>query len=134
MDVIVKKWLDYANADLEAAEILMKHPKSSWSYQLAVLHCHQAIEKLLKTVIVSKGEEVYKIHDIVRLGEMSKLELSPESQEYLKELNAHYQPSRYPDIRYKGHILKYNEETAEYHFEKTRELFLWIEKNLMLKN
>lgn len=134
MDVIVKKWLDYAKADLEAAGILMEHPKSSWSYQLAVLHCHQAIEKLLKTVIVSKGEEVYKIHDIVRLAEMSKLELPPESQEYLKELNAHYQPSRYPDIRYKGPILKYNEETVKYHFEKTRELFLWIEKKLMLKN
>lgn len=134
MDVITKKWFGYAKADLEAAEILMKHPKSSWSYQLAVLHCHQAIEKLPKTVIVSKGEEVYKIHDIVKLAETSKLELPPESQEYLKELNVHYQPSRYPDTPHKGLILKYNKETAKYHFERTKRLFLWIEKKLTLEN
>lgn len=133
MDVITKKWFDYAKADLEAAEILMKHPKSSWSYQLAVLHCHQAIEKLLKTVIVSKGKEVYKIHDIVKLAETSKLELPPESQEYLKELNVHYQPSRYPDIPFKGSVLKYNEGVAKYHFGKTKELFFMDRKKLNVR-
>lgn len=131
MDVIVKKWLEYAKADLEGAEVLMMHPKSHRSYQLAVLHCHQAIEKLLKTVIVFNGEEVLRIHDLVRLGEVSKLELTPEIQEYLKELNVHYQPSRYPDISYKDPIIKYSEDTVKYHFKNTKRIFLWIEKKII---
>ena len=51
MKSIVKKWLEYARADLEAAEVLVSHPKSHYSHQLAVLHCHQAIEKIIKTFI-----------------------------------------------------------------------------------
>jgi len=43
-------------ADLEAAEVLVRAGKTSYSYQLAVLHCHQAIEKILKTIIVDNGE------------------------------------------------------------------------------
>ncbi len=46
MKIIVEKWLNFAKADLEAAEILVTHPKSHYSYQLAVLHCHQSIEKI----------------------------------------------------------------------------------------
>ena len=48
MEEIVKKWLEYAKTDLEAAEVLVKAGKSPYSYQAAVLHCHQAIEKNFK--------------------------------------------------------------------------------------
>lgn len=135
MKIAVKKWLEYAKADLEAAEVLTKHPKSKYSYQLAVLHCHQAIEKILKTVIVLNKEEIYKIHDLVRLSELSDLKLPQEFQVYIKEINVHYQPSRYPDISYQGKSLKYdyNKENAVYNLKKTQKLFLWIEKKIMLK-
>ncbi|MBU3924414.1 HEPN domain-containing protein [Patescibacteria group bacterium] len=134
MEVIVKKWLDYAKADLEAAEVLSQHPKSHWSYQLAVLHCHQAVEKILKTIIVARDEEPKKIHDLVRLGELSKLEFSLEDQDYIKELNIHYQPSRYPDIFYKESTPRYSKENMEHHLEKTKKLFLWIKTKIKSKD
>jgi|SRR3989344_7530066 len=133
MKIAIKKWLEYARADLEAAEILTNHPRSRHSYQLAILHCHQAIEKILKTVIVLNKGEVYKIHDLVRILELSNLKPSREFREYIKEINVHYQPSRYPDINYQGKSLKYdyNKENVFYNLKKTQKLFLWIEKKIM---
>ena len=60
MKSITKKWLDFARADLEGAKVLLRSGETHWSYQLCVLHCHQAIEKILKTVIVENGDEVKK--------------------------------------------------------------------------
>lgn len=131
MKDLVKRWLEYAKADLEAAEVLVNHPKSHYSYQLAVLHCHQAIEKILKTVIIAKKNEPKRVHNLIYLLEESKLDISEENRKYIEELSPHYQPSRYPDIPYKGPILKYNKKTAEYHLDKTMEIFLWIEKQLI---
>ena len=131
MDVITKKWFGYAKAYLEAAEILMKHPKSSWSYQLAVLHCHQAIEKLLKTVIVKNGNEPKKIHNLLALVEHSKIDMPEEMLHYIEELNPYYQPSRYPDIPFKGMVLKFDKLTALYHLKKTKELFQWVTKEFI---
>jgi HEPN domain-containing protein len=130
MKTIVNKWLESAKADMEAAEVLVKHPKSHYSFQLAVLHCHQAIEKMLKTKIVAMGKEPKRVHNLIFLAQESGLDLPGEFKSYLEELNPHYQPARYPDIPYKGPLLKYNEKIAQYHFNNTRKLFLWIEKKL----
>jgi len=130
---IAKKWLDYAKAELEAVEILVKNPKSRFSYQLAVLHCHQAIEKILKTIAVSKKLEPKRTHDLVKLAFDSKLKIPSELQEYIKKLNIHYQPARYPDIHYKNDVIKYDKETGFYHFKQTKKLFQWLEKELKSK-
>lgn len=80
----------------------MESGRTHWSYQLCLLHCHQAIEKILKTIIVDKNKEVKRIHDIIALLEDSEVKLPKELQEYINELSPHYQHSRYPDIPYKG--------------------------------
>ncbi len=134
MKNLTKKWLDFAKADIEAAEVLLKSGKTHWSRQLCVLHCHQAIEKILKTVIVENGDEVRRIHDLIILLKDSKLELTEKFQNHIDQLNPHYQLSRYPDIFYKGPILRYDNETASENFNKTKQVFLWIEKKLMSKN
>ncbi|MDI6602526.1 MAG: HEPN domain-containing protein [Patescibacteria group bacterium] len=134
MKKITQKWLEYAKGDLEGAEILFKSAKTQWTYQLSVLHCHQAVEKILKAVIVAKGKEIKKIHDLIPLLRDSELDLPREFQEYIDKLNPHYQPIRYPDIPYKGPILKYNREIAQEYLKKTKEIFSWIEKKLMSKN
>ena len=72
---------------MEAAKVLLKSGETHWSYQLYVLHCHQAIEKILKTVTVDNGDEVKKIHDLVKLLRDSKLELLENFQEHIDNLN-----------------------------------------------
>ncbi|GBE16238.1 HEPN domain protein [bacterium BMS3Abin15] len=133
MKSIIKKWFEYAKADLEGAEILAKNPKSSYSYQLAVLHCHQAIEKLLKTVIIANSDEPKRIHNLLALASDAKIEFSESQQLYIEELNPYYQPSRYPDLPLKGPILKFDKKAIFYHLEKTKELFQWIVKKYNLK-
>ena len=63
----------------------------------------------------------------------SKLKLPENFQEHIDNLNPHYQLPRYPDISYKGPILKYDKEIAQENFNKTKQAFLWIEKKLMSK-
>ena len=133
MKDITKKWIDFARADMEAAKVLLKSGETHWSYQLCVLHCHQAIEKILKTVIVENGDEVKKVHNLIFLLNESKLKIPEEFKQHIEGLNPHYQLPRYPDIRYKGPILRYNKEVAQEYFNKTKQVFLWIEKKLIQK-
>lgn len=131
MNKLTKKWLEFAKADLEAAEVLLKSGKTHWSYQLCFLHCHQALEKILKMAIVDSGKEIKKIHDLVKLLKDSDLKLPVEFEDFIDKLNPHYQLPRYPDIPYKGPILKYDRETAKNYFGKTKEIFLWLEKKIL---
>lgn len=133
MKNVTIKWLEYARADLEAAEVLVRAGKTTHSYQLAVLHCHQAIEKILKTVIVNKGEVPNRIHDLIKLAQDTKIRLSLHYQNYISELNVHYQPCRYPDIPYKRPVLTYTRKTSWYHLKETKKLFRWIEKKIISK-
>ena len=133
MKKITKKWLEYAKGDLEAAKVLLKSAKSNYSFQLCVLCCHQAIEKILKAIIVENGETPIKTHNLVFLLQKTKLEIPADFKNYIEELNPHYQPARYPDVVYKGPILKYDEEVARYHSNQTQNLFSWLEKKLISK-
>ena len=133
MKKITQKWLEFAKCDLEGAEILLDSAKGDYSYLLAIYHCHQAIEKTLKAIIIEKGKEIKKIHDLIVLLGDSELDLPREFQEYIDKLNPYYQPTRYTYIPYKGPTLKYNQEIAQEHLEKTKEIFSWIEKKLMSK-
>lgn len=133
MKKITKKWLEYAKADLEAAEVLVRAGKTSYSYQLAVLHCHQAIEKILKTITVDNEKLPKRTHNLIFLLEETDLEIPERFREYIEELNPHYQPSRYPDIFYKKINSRYTHKKSEYHLAKTKELFSWLEKKIILK-
>ena len=133
VNTITLKWLEYAKADLEAAEVLTKSGKTSHSYQLAILHCHQAIEKILKTWMVSKNEVPKRIHDLVKLAQDADIKISERSLKYISELYPHYQPARYPDISYQQTVLKYDSNKAQYHLGKTKELFRWLEKKILRK-
>jgi HEPN domain-containing protein len=128
MKKITKRWLGFAKGDLEGAKTLLKSTKSDYGYQLSILHCHQALEKILKALIVEKGKEIKKIHDLITLLKDSELDLPKNFEVFIEKLNPHYQPTRYPDIPYKGPILRYNKEIAREYFNKTKEVFLWLEK------
>jgi len=133
MKKITQKWLEFAKGDLEGAEILLDSAKGDYSYLLAIYHCHQAIEKILKAIIVENGETPIKTHNLVFLLQKTKLEIPADFKNYIEELNPHYQPARYPDVVYKGPILKYDEEVARYHSNQTQNLFSWLEKKLISK-
>lgn len=120
---IVKKWLGYAQDDLRAAQILYKEK----AYRACVYHCHQALEKIFKAVILAKGKAFHKIHDLVELYEDSNVSLPENIITFLSDLNPHYLLSKYPDIEYK---LRYSRKRANSILETTGEIFKWLKLEL----
>jgi HEPN domain-containing protein len=125
MKKITKKWLEFAKEDLKNAKILLKEK----SYRGSSWHCHQAIEKILKAVIIEKRKRAKKIHDLVKLLEDSGIKLPEDLLSFLEELNLHYLPSRYPDI-YDQLKEIYRPKNIQKVFKLTKVLFLWLRNHL----
>ena len=85
VNTLTRKWLEYAKADLEAAVVLVKSGKTHYSYQAAVMHCHQAEEKMLKTLIVSNNEAPKRIHDLIKLTQDTGVRIPLGLEQYVKE-------------------------------------------------
>lgn len=66
---ILKEWVEFARMDFLTAKHLHEymHPKP---LEIICYHCQQAIEKLLKGVLISKGVTIKKTHDLGLLAEM----------------------------------------------------------------
>lgn len=125
---ILKTWMLYAKSDLDAAKRLFNSPQPNrWTYLLTLWHCHQAIEKMLKMIMLGKGKELIKTHDLLRLTELAEIEFSENDFELVKKLDRFYLKSRYPDLIYKPLSNPDRNFTKEY-LEKTNKLFLWLKK------
>lgn len=128
MENILKKWIDYAQADLDAAQRLFQSPKpTDWTYLLVLWHCHQTIEKMLKMLIIKKGKELLKIHDLPRLAKLSEIKISEEEKQFLEDLNEFYLRPRYPDLLYKP-LPKLDKKFTEIYLKRTKNFFLWLKK------
>ena len=119
MKEITKEWIGYAQEDLKAAHILYKEK----AYRICTYHCHQAIEKILKAIIISKGSAFHKIHDLIELYEYAKLSLPKNLVKFLDDLNPHYLVSKYPEV---GSKIKYTRKVAGSILKATVEIFKWL--------
>ena len=118
---ILKEWVEFARMDFLTAKHLHEymHPKP---LEIICYHCQQAIEKLLKGVLISKGVTIKKTHDLGLLAEMLQ-EYTEVDEKYL-EMCA--------DLTPYGVKIRYPQELfiAEYHvkkaLEETQELYDWM--------
>lgn len=91
MKEILKKWILFAEADLDVAKRLFKSPKpTQWTFLLILWHCHQVIEKGLKMIIIKQGKEITKTHDLERLSEITEIKFSSDDFIFIKSLNKYY--------------------------------------------
>jgi len=93
MNENVKRWLDFANIDLQMAELAF----NAEFYSQTCFHGQQCVEKMLKGVLVHIGQNPPQIHSIGKL-----LQLLPpgHAQTFDKDLpifDDFYIPTRYPD-------------------------------------
>ena len=90
-----KNWLNEAEWDLETAEIL----KEKERYNSSAFYAQQAVEKLLKAVLMFKNEAPWG-HSarelLIRLNQITEIDLSNLIHNAI-ELDHHYIPSRYPN-------------------------------------
>jgi len=90
----VKNWLEFAKYDLKSAKWQMKGK----IYTSACYACQQAAEKSLKSLILSYGKVIPKVHSLDRLiSELKKLKIkTSEIEKEAQELDKYYITTRYP--------------------------------------
>ncbi len=93
-DPIVQQWMDQAWYDFETAQALL----DSRRFVYVVFCCQQAVEKMLKAVIVqATGGMPPRIHNLIRLAEHSGLKLDKDAALLMRELSDLYVQTRYPE-------------------------------------
>jgi len=125
-----KAWLELAENDLSFAESILQNRNQPY---YAVHFCHQAIEKILKSIIQEQTDETPKrTHNFKLLWEQARIPLSEEQKLTLLEIMPHYIGTRYPeDIRAMHQT--YTLEFVKKMMGQTKEIFLWLKKYLMSK-
>jgi len=115
-----KRWIEKAKDDLKKA----KDNFNIKNYDLTSFLCQQAVEKALKAVLIEKTKRFPKIHDLVRLGKLAKID-----KKLLKDcekLTFVYVETRYPDIN----IRKYDKEEAKEDIKIAERILKWVIKKL----
>ncbi len=117
----LKEWMEFARMDFLAAKHLYEHmyPKP---LEIICYHCQQAIEKLLKGVLISRGVTIEKTHDLGLLAEMLQ-EYTEVDEKYLEicdDLTPYGVKIRYPQELF---IEEYHVKKA---LEETQELYDWL--------
>jgi HEPN domain-containing protein len=62
---LVQQWIQKAEEDWEAAQLLIKSPSQAAT---TCFHCQQCAEKLFKAALLARGGDVPKTHDLTVLS------------------------------------------------------------------
>lgn len=115
----IEYWIASAQHDLSVAETLFQNGKYDWCLFLA----HLVLEKTFKALYVQNiGKLAPRIHDLVRIADMAKMELKEETLEFLDAVNTFNISTRYPDEKFKFYKLC-TVEFTETHFNQIKEIY-----------
>ncbi|OGN09115.1 MAG: hypothetical protein A3J46_05170 [Candidatus Yanofskybacteria bacterium RIFCSPHIGHO2_02_FULL_41_11] len=123
------EWQGKASEDLLSLEALLKHREGSPS--TGCFLAQQAIEKLLKSVLVFHGVELEKIHDLVVLLNRIK-NYEPEVTQFYEDiaiLTRYYIETRYP-----GDYLEFSWEECERAYEVADKIRKYVERVTSITN
>jgi len=124
----VQYWLDIADEDVGAAEVLLKNNK----LLQAGFFCHLIVEKALKAIVQHQtGETPPRIHKLLALAVKGEIHdsLSEKQLALLEELDPLQMEARYPE--YKTKIAKtLTKEKVERIFKETEEFLCWTKQRL----
>ena len=121
-------WLDLAEYDFETAKAMLQTKRLLY----VGFMCHQTIEKALKaTVFQATGTAPPKIHNLIRLSELSGLReaLSEEQREFLRYLNPMNIEARYAENKLRI-LEQLTLESCQEMIAQTEELLCWIKTQL----
>ena len=120
----IQYWIKSSEHDLETAETLFQQAKYDWCLFIG----HLVLEKILKAIFVKRSKEKNfppKIHNLLKLAELSDLNLSDEIKLDLINFNDFNIEIRYPD--YKLQFYKKCDETfTKNKFAKIKEIYICL--------
>ena len=123
-DKLIKYWIDSSDDDFETMTAMFKTKRYSWSLFVG----HLLIEKLLKALYVkANGKFPPFIHNLLRLAENCKLELTEEQKLFFATVTAFNINGRYDDYKMSFQKKCTPEFTAKW-IENIKLNRLWIKK------
>ncbi len=118
----IEYWLKSAQHDLDVAEALFQNQKYDWCLFIG----HLVLEKTLKAYYVMQYNQLPpKTHNLVRLAEISNINLEEEQKLFLDEVNDFNLEIRYPDYKF-NFYKKCTKEFTESYFERIKEFYQWL--------
>ncbi len=123
----IQAWLEYAEADRRSAHSAM----GADDYRDVAFHCQQAVEKLLKAVIVQQtGQRPPYEHNLWKLWQgISGIMCPPDVQQVLAALNPHYFLTRYPGVG-----VEYDLVAAQEMIERMERVWQWLTEIVNLRS
>lgn len=116
-------WSSGAEEDIAVAEELIGNKR----YRHGLFFAHLALEKILKAHICKKTSKLApRIHNLVRLLEITGMELSDDQLNHLADMNEFNLEGRYP-IQY---IDTTSDQEAANYLSKTKEVLEWLVRQL----
>jgi len=123
---IVKYWVKSSDNDYETMDFLFRGNNYSWSLFVG----HIVVEKLLKAYYTKNIDaNTPYIHDLLRIADKAKLELSEEQKNFLDTLTSFNIKARYDDYKLKFYKICTEKFTTIY-IGKIRKFRIWIKKLL----
>ena len=119
--------MEVSNEDMEVAELCQANGKFLYSAFL----CQQAVEKALKAIINSLGSVPDPIHNLTVLASTADVweYMTPEQQEFLRELTVYAVQARYPE-RKKKLVSLCTEQKANRILRFSKEVIAWLKQRL----
>lgn len=116
-------WRDGASEDLEAAHDLIAAKR----VRHGLFFVHLALEKALKAHVCKQTNQLApRIHDLLRLAVLAKLDISQEQKDFLSKVTFYNMQGRYPDVVFPIPSL----ERAKQYLERAKEMTEWLIKRL----
>ena len=133
MDLGLKKdiqyWIDISKYDLDTAQSLLEAKR----YLYVLFMCQQSLEKMFKAIVTLKTKEFPpRIHNLVRLAELTGFDNKDIDMEFLDKLSFYYIETRYPEEHIKLHKQVSKKLAGEY-YRITKRIYKWLEKHINLK-
>ncbi len=116
-------WKTSAVEDWDIAQRLI----ASNNIRHGLFFLHLTVEKLLKALVCRHTNDIApRLHNLVRLAELSGILFTQEQIDLLVEINPLHIEGRYPDML----VPPASKQEAEQLQERTKELFIWLNQQL----
>jgi len=119
----IQYWLQGAERDLQTAENIFS---SGRDFHFCLFVAYLALEKTFKALVV-KATVAHppKTHNLVRLSELARLELTIDQVHFLQEVNQFAIQTRYPDEQFEFYK-RCTKEFTETYLNKIKDFRQWL--------
>ncbi|MFC2131299.1 HEPN domain-containing protein [Bacteroidota bacterium] len=123
----IKYWLESAEYDLESSIVNYEAGRYTWCLFIG----HLALEKVLKGLYVQNNSNSVppKIHNLIKLANLSSIEITPGQAKLFASINKFQIEARY--IEHKNELYKIADKNFTYDYlQKIKEQYIWLKSKI----